>query len=155
MLKVAQLTRVSPAAIQALTGDLAAKYPGGDIWLERRLDDIAHGRATCYAIVGGSAMFAVAIVTPKHAGSLKLSTFAVDRRWRRRHLGHRLLSHLQARWQSCGIESVTVTVDERDRATRRFFETNRFSASAGERVDYGANRSDTILRWDALGGAVH
>jgi ribosomal protein S18 acetylase RimI-like enzyme len=131
----------------SLLSVLDGKYPGGLGWLDRRLDDVESGRAFAHLVSGGDFVAAAAVVTPKGARHMKLSTLFVHPRYRRLGLASRLTDRLLLSWPRAGVEQVVVTVDGEDLATAAFFEKRGFENLADQRVPYGEVRWDRVMRW--------
>ncbi|HEV2818166.1 MAG TPA: GNAT family N-acetyltransferase [Allosphingosinicella sp.] len=136
-------------AVSRLLVDLDAKYPNGLDWLQRRLDDIEAGRARLCQLMNGAELVALGIQTPKGPHRLKLSTFMVAASSRRAGLGRTLIEAMRRQWLSDEIEQVTVTVDELDRNTVRFFQRHGFVRVPRARARYAAGRADLVLCWRA------
>ena len=128
---------------------LGQSYPGGLTWLDRRLDDVEAGRAGLLQAMRGQDLAGLALCTPKGPHHEKLSTFMVDPRYRREGLGRALIGRLQTSWLDRDIDEARMTVDLRDAATWGFFLAHGFEAVGGAQVDYGAGRTDLVLRWRA------
>ncbi len=138
---------------------LGQKYPSGFNWLEQRLNDISNRRARLLAICSGKTIFALAIETPKGHHNVKLSTFIVQSRWRRKGMGERLLCDLRKGWLDSGIDSAHVTVDQADVLTQDFFVRSCFVRDEATTIRYSEQRADLLFRWsannDALAAAIH
>jgi hypothetical protein len=87
---------------------LSDKYPGGLDWLDRRLDDIAAGRALLFQGMSGDEIAGLAIETPKGHHLKKLSTFFISPPYRRLRIGNRLMTSIQSSWERRNIDQVHV-----------------------------------------------
>lgn len=134
-------------AVRTLLAPIDVKYPCGFIWLDKRLDDIADGRADLWQLTSGGILAALAIVTPKGRHQSKLSTFIVAEHIRNRGVGRQLLAQLTWHWLENNIDSVHVTVDESDLETGSFFSRNGFHPMEASSVSYGHERRDKVFRW--------
>lgn len=134
-------------AVRTLLAPIDVKYPGGFIWLDKRLRDIADGRADLWQLTSGGILAALAIVTPKGRHQSKLSTFIVAEQIRNRGVGSQLLTQLKWHWLENDIDTVHVTVDESDLATGSFFSRNAFRPIEASSVSYGHERCDRVFRW--------
>lgn len=147
------ITRLTPSTTLDVVPDLIKRYANGQNWLERRLDDLANDRAYAMGIVTGSRLVALALLTPKGAHAVKLSTFAVAPPFRSTGIGRTLLQALQRKWLADDIDRVHVTVDQNDLSTTRFFLKNDFAQVGDTLVNYGEHRWDTVLSWSPAAGS--
>lgn len=132
--------------VKGLLAILPELYPGGDVWLESRLDDVLGGHARCTVVEKGNELAGVAIETPKAEGRLKLSTFFVADGHRNCGVGGSLMRTLHDRWVCEGIEQVHVTVAEQNyRQVKRVFEPVGFLTVAHELDRYGAGRNEFVM----------
>src|SRR5260370_4029906 len=77
---------------------LADGCPRSDEWLERRLQDVASGRAACELVPDRRGLRGITIETAKGGRKLKLSTIWVAERARGQGLGGLLLDRCRGRW---------------------------------------------------------
>jgi N-acetylglutamate synthase-like GNAT family acetyltransferase len=139
--------RSDKAPIMGLLSSLDRKYPLGGDWLAARMDQVEGGKAFADVIRDRGLVCAVALTTPKGQRRVKLSTFLVHPLVRSRGAGTALLAALARRWQRQALDEVIVTVDVCDVSTAAFFRKHRFKMLASERVRYGENRWDHVMRW--------
>ncbi|RUN76457.1 GNAT family N-acetyltransferase [Sphingomonas sp. TF3] len=144
---VRPLTRLTVDATLNVAPDLIKRYQNGHYWLERRLDDLAHNRAYAMGIATGSHLIALALLTPKGAHAVKLSTFSVAPRFRSAGIGRTLLQALRCKWLADDIDRVHVTVDQDDFSTTQFFLNSNFAQTKDVLVNYGEHRWDKVLSW--------
>jgi len=150
--EISQILTPERSRVRRALAMLGLRYPGGLDWLERRLDDIESGRAQLWQAGLGKAASGWAIVTPKGAHQVKLSTILVAPPARGQGLGRKLLDAIQADWCHHDVLTARVTVDENDTVTRGFFEAAGFRPLADGRRQYGARYDCTYsLDLDALG----
>jgi ribosomal protein S18 acetylase RimI-like enzyme len=126
---------------------LPTLYPGGSDWLQQRLDDSLLGRAACIVVKDAKdqSLSAVAIMTPKASGSVKLSTFYVAPERRHRGIGRLLLSVLLSSWRPQPQDEIYVTVAHHvEPAFRRLIEPAGFNKIAFEEDRYGKGRHEAV-----------
>lgn len=132
--------------VEELLAVLPRLYPGGDVWLRRRLGDALIGRARCTVVESGGELAGVAIETPKADGRLKLSTFLIADEYRNCGIGGAFIRTLHDRWAREGIEQVHVTVAEQNHhQVKRVFEPVGFLTVAHEIDRYGAGRNEFVM----------
>jgi len=132
--------------VQSVLAVLPDLYPGGETWLQRRLDDALAGRARCTVVEVHRTVAGVAIETPKPLGCLKLSTFLVGDEYRNRGVGSSFARFLRARWTLERVEQVHVTVAEQNfEQVRRTFEPVGFLTVAHEIARYGPGRNEYVM----------
>lgn len=133
-------------AVETLLAELPDLYPGGDVWLRRRLDDAVAGRARCTLAEVGEEVAGVAIETPKALGRLKLSTFLISEPYRNAGVGGWFVRSLRDRWHTERISQVHVTVaDNRHDHLRHVFEPVGFLTIAREPDRYGPGRNEYVM----------
>ena len=112
---VAQLRRYRPqdkAAVLGLLPVVGQRYPAGLSWLDKRLDGVRDGKASCLlAATEDGQPVGVAIETPKGRGRAKLSTLWVTETHRGRGVGSSMLNWLTTSWVRRDIADVWVTTD--------------------------------------------
>lgn len=156
-----QRSNVSIPMIRAYAGDhdwlvvmrelaplLGKNYPGGDLWLARRLDDVQAELARAQLAFQDNQLVGIAIESPKPEGQIKLSTLWVHPRARSRCLGELLLAHCVERWLEAGTPCAWITVGafarvEVSRLVCRF----GFRQTSMEPDRYGPGRDEWVLRW--------
>lgn len=97
-------------AVVGLLPVVAARYPGGLAWLDRRLDDARDGAARCRLAWLDNRLVGATIETPKGRGRVKLSTVWVDPGARGRGVGRLLLEDAIRGWQRRGVVEAWLTV---------------------------------------------
>lgn len=123
-------------------------YPGFDVWLDSRLQDVLAGVARCNLARDLHGLRAIAIETPKGPGCLKLSTIWVADRARGNGLGSRLLSDCRNRWVQAGLDRVWVTVSPfAYLPVSRLLVTNGFRQTAVDPDRYGKGRPEAVFTW--------
>ncbi len=129
-----------------LLHELPILYPGGDQWLEARLQDVLAGRAECTMAKVGNRAVGILIGTPKGKRRIKLSTIYVHPRYRRQHVATSLLDMYWARWMQQEINQVTVTVrHNRLDSLARTLAPYGFDVVRIEKNRYGESRDEAIL----------
>lgn len=131
---------------------LPTLYPGGSDWLQQRLDDSLLGRTGCVVVEDAQAqsLSAVAIMTPKVGGAVKLSTFYVAPDLRHRGIGRLLLNALLSYWRPQVQNEIYVTVAHHvEPALRRLIEPAGFNRIAFEENRYGPGRHEVV--WSIRG----
>jgi GNAT superfamily N-acetyltransferase len=127
---------------------IQATYPGGDVWLDRRLDDIliGRGRGVLATVNGRPAGFAIS--TDKGEHREKLSTLFVHPAARHLGCGRRLIGALGDLWCLDDVRDAYVTCPAGDRTTQRFFERQGFVPVAVIQDRYGPHRDEAVLNVD-------
>lgn len=136
------------SAVVRLLADLPTLYPGGDKWLQRRLDDVVAERATCTLALLGPQPVGISIETPKGRRHRKLSTIFVHPALRGRGIGARLLRVRIGAWTEAELDQVTVTV--RARNAQRIASVlirHGFLPHAYLQDRYGAAEDEIVLSW--------
>jgi GNAT superfamily N-acetyltransferase len=135
-------------AVVELLKALPGLYPGGDEWLDARLDAVAGGVARCTVAFLGSRAVGTTIESAKSARRLKLSTIWVDPALRGRGVGTTLLSAAASRWRDEGRDEVYVTSDL-DVAPAVFGLVAHFGfePTAIEWSRYGPRRHEAVFGW--------
>jgi GNAT superfamily N-acetyltransferase len=136
-------------AVTSLLSVLPRLYPGGSEWLQRRLTDSLNGRAECIVVqdINSLEIAGVAIVTPKTAGSLKLSTFYVTEEYRSQGLGSLLLKELFETCDQQSINDIYVTVAHHiEDSLARLIEPADFRPVALIKDRYGPGRHEGVWR---------
>lgn len=96
--------------IRMLVPVLTKFYPGGDLWLTRRLDQVNEGKASCIVATKDSDIVGVVILTPKSGGKLKVSTLYVDPLSRGYGIGVALLERTLEQMARTGFRQAYITV---------------------------------------------
>jgi GNAT superfamily N-acetyltransferase len=139
-------------AVFTLLSDLPTLYPGGGVWLEKRLGEVQIGKAVCSLAVSTIGLIGVTIETPKGAHALKLSTIFVARSFRRLGAGSLLLGRCLDRWFATGVKHVHVTADQRRASSLLpLLESAGFAFAGVEYDRYGHGRNEVIFRWNQDG----
>src|SRR4051794_30285679 len=73
--------------VRSLLAVLPELYPGGETWLQHRLNDALAGRARCTLVEVDNLVAGVAIEIPKALNRLKLSTFLIADDYRNGGIG--------------------------------------------------------------------
>jgi ribosomal protein S18 acetylase RimI-like enzyme len=129
-----------------LLHELPILYPGGDQWLEARLQDVLAGKAECTMAKVDNRAVGILIGTPKGKRRIKLSTIYVHPHYRRQHVATSLLDMSWSRWIQRGIESATVTVrHNRLDSLARTLAPYGFDVVRIEKNRYGEGRDEAIL----------
>ena len=97
------------AAVRLLSPMLQKLYPGGEAWLEGRLNDVTEGRASCILAVRAQELAGIIIMTPKKPTLVKLSTLYVAPVMRGVGIGKQLLESALERLRSDGVDQVYIT----------------------------------------------
>lgn len=137
-------------AVEALLAEpLGNLYPGGRLWLARRLAAMPEaGRVTVLGSTGSPV--AVALETWKPAGRVKLSTFYVAPEARRQGAGRALTASLTSRWLAEHRESAYVTVaSQHSAALESLLRPFGFTPWAVSSARYGPGRDEHVLAWAA------
>lgn len=135
--------------IHDLLDFLPVLYPGGDTWLERRLDDVAENRAYAYAMEAEDAVAAVCIGIHKPSRRFKISTLFVAPEHRGKGFGRALLKAMITQAVTVGAEEAYITG-----ATSVRHELGALLHSAGfahvhtEPCRYGPDRDEDVYRLD-------
>lgn len=95
--------------MRLLTPVLRELYPAGEVWLARRLDDVAESQADCILATHDGKVVGVAIITPKKTGRVKLSTLYVTPTARGKGIGRQILKETLARLRSQGADEIYIT----------------------------------------------
>jgi len=143
------------SAVFALLQDLPRLYPKGEEWLERRLSDVARGKARCTLAMASSTPVGVTIETPKGRHRLKLSTIYVHPLFREKGVGTDLMVAAYQQWQlNEEVDEVYVTVD-RNRAPDLGLLLSKFGfvMAAVEPRRYGPNRDEVVFACRAFAKA--
>lgn len=120
-------------------------YPGGFEWLQKRLDDVEVGKASCTIATQGATLGGVLIDSDKGLRRRKICTFLVDSKLANRGLGTALFSSCKARWLRAGIEKLHLTAaGDRRSHIEGFLLRRNFSIIAIERNRYGAMRDEIV-----------
>lgn len=132
--------------VRSLLAVLPELYPGGDTWLDGRLDDALAGRARCTLVEVDNVIAGVAIETPKAFDRLKLSTFLIADEYRNGGVGGFLIRLLHDRWVREAATQVHVTVAEHHHdQVRRVFAPVGFLTVAHELERYGPGRNEYVM----------
>jgi GNAT superfamily N-acetyltransferase len=135
-------------AVVELLKALPDLYPGGDEWLDARLEAVVAGVARCTVAFIGSRAVGTTIESPKSARRLKLSTIWVDPALRGRGVGTTLLSAAASRWHDEGRDEVYVTSDlDVAPAVLGLVAHFGFEPTAIEWSRYGPRRHEAIFGW--------
>jgi GNAT superfamily N-acetyltransferase len=136
----------SRSAVFALLQDLPRLYPKSEEWLQRRLSDVARGKARCTLAMASSTPIGVTIETPKGRHRLKLSTIYVHPLFRGKGVGTDLMVAAYRQWQLNEVDEVYVTAD-RNRAPDLGPLLSRFGfvMAAVEPKRYGPNRDEVVF----------
>lgn len=97
-------------AVRRALAFLPKLYPGGDAWLERRLDDVEALTAMCKVVLVQSTIAGMTIQTPKGGAVCKLSTIFVAEEFRGNGVGPRLLADALGTSRCLGLDHIYVTV---------------------------------------------
>jgi hypothetical protein len=114
-------------ALYRLTQQFPLNYPNHFNWLDKKIDEVLSGRATCHVICRGADIVGMAIETPKGKRNQKLNLFYFGRKLGLKQIGKLLFNHLAARWEFKKIDMVYGTVpmqtaaEKLDGATHRYF----------------------------------
>jgi ribosomal protein S18 acetylase RimI-like enzyme len=136
------------SAVASLLKDLPSTYPGGDLWLHRRLQDVKSFKAFCTVVLVRGVLAGLTIEVEKGERRRKLSTVFVDPAFRGAGLGSLLLRNCSRTWEKCELDEVFVTVrSTKLHDTGVFLMLNGFQAIAIEKDRYGDGNDEAILRW--------
>lgn len=132
--------------VTALLHVLPGLYPCGDEWLVRRLRDVLEGNADCKLVEREGRIVAAAILTPKSAGVVKLSTFFVAEDCRHLGVGAELLRTVLNEVDRAGVRELYVTVAHHlAQPLVALFGPHGFTRTAFERDRYGLGRHELVL----------
>lgn len=136
------------SAVASLLKDLPSTYPGGDLWLHRRLQDVKSFKAFCTVVLVQSVLAGLTIEVEKGERRRKLSTVFVDPAFRGAGLGSLLLKNCSRTWKKCELDEVFVTVrSTKLHDTGVFLMLHGFQQIAIEKGRYGDGNDEAILRW--------
>lgn len=136
-------------AVFTLLRFLPSLYPGGLIWLERRLDDAAAGRASCSVAMVGDLLGGVIIETPKGKRTRKISNLYVASHLEHVGMGSLLMSKHILSWQNSGIDCAYITIaGSRLNRLQNFLNRWGFAPEAIARDRYGIGRDEHIYRYN-------
>jgi GNAT superfamily N-acetyltransferase len=139
-------------AIASSLTDIPALYPGGDIWLHRRLEDVVAHKAICTVAFVRRRLVGLTLEIQKGQGRRKLSTIFVNPAFRGLGVGSLLLENCFRSWEIAELEEAIVTVRlARMTSTGAFLLRNGFKRIAIQRNRYGYGQDEAILRWSPLG----
>lgn len=137
------------SAVLRLLSILPSLYPEGDLWLDRRLQDVSRGRARC--MIADTSRWGPAgltIETPKGPRKVKLSTIFVDPCFRGYGIGSALLRCCRENWTREKLRNVYMTADLRSAGVMlplvaRF----GFKLMTTGFNRYGRDRHEMVLSW--------
>lgn len=138
--------------IESLLDFLPVLYPGGDVWLRRRLDDVAAGRAVGLTVVIDGTLAGVSFGILKPSNHFKISTLFVAPEFRHRGVGRALLDAMLNR--AIGLDTTEVYITGATSVRGELaglLENVGFSHVATERDRYGAGRDEDVYRLTLAG----
>ncbi len=98
-------------SIVGLLQFLPEDYPGGDLWLQRRLSEVKADKAFCVVAKDLNEVCGIAICSPKGA-RLKLSTLYVSPAHRGAGLGRKLIDRVQQVARANGFNETYITLGD-------------------------------------------
>ena len=131
-------------------GFLPELYPGGDLWLSRKIADIRKERSRCLVAVAVAqqVLAGVAIETFKSPGVVKLSTFYVETDSRRKGVGTAMLERLTGRWRVEGVRHAYVTVaSTKAEELEPLLLRHDFVCRTVHEGRYGMGRNEHVFDW--------
>ena len=135
-------------SIIALLVDLPNVYPGADLWIDRTLDEVFAGKASCTLACVDGAIVGIVIDKPKPDGRRKLSTLYVDPGARGRGIARAIMDEAQRRWWTEGVVEVYVTCRiPRNDALTECLVMRGFVAGAILPNRYGQGHNEQIFVW--------
>jgi len=137
------------SAVFRLLSILPSLYPEGDLWLERRLQDVSRGKARCMiADTRRWGAVGLTIETPKGPHKVKLSTIFVDPCFRGYGIGSALLRYCRENWTREKLRNVYMTADLRSAGVMLPLVTRfGFELVTTEFNRYGRDRHEMVLSW--------
>jgi N-acetylglutamate synthase-like GNAT family acetyltransferase len=140
--------RLRHGIYEAVLPSIQGRYPGADAWLDRRLDDVVDGDATCLTALVGGRVIGTAILTPKGHRAVKLSTIWVHHRWRRQGVGSLLLDACVKAWSRGDVDRAYVTAPlSMSGSLGPFFARFGFASVYVAPDRYGEGRDEAIYEW--------
>jgi hypothetical protein len=122
-------------------------YPGGEEWLERRMDDFRLGTASCVVIHRADTVLGVIIDAEKGRFSRKICNFYLSPVIRGLGLGSILLDRRIAQWKFDSIEEASITVaSARERYIAHLLVSRGFKRAAICPARYGPNRDEVVYQ---------
>lgn len=136
------------ATFDALAPVLSESYPGGDLWLSSRFDQILDGKVRATVLPMECGIGAISIETPKSRARMKLSTFWVHPALRGRRIGTQLLRMSVDRWAIDGVDDAYITCAvEAATSLAPLLHASDFRLAALDRDRYGQGRHEVVFAW--------
>lgn len=135
-------------AVYDLLCDLPKLYPGAELWLPRRLDEVLEGLAECTLAISSGHLVGLTILKPKTTWRWKMCTIYVHPASRHRGVGSSLLDWSMRSALEQEVRELYITADvHTGDPVRRLFGRRGFREIDVAFNRYGSDRHETVLEW--------